>query len=295
MRRLKAFLIAVMAMMIAAAPVGAITYGELDAGEHPYVGLIIFFDPSVPGWFGCSGTLLDADTFLTAAHCLYGIGTNGTAAGTSGGNDVWVTFAAVDVLNGFPPLASLTPEQLYPVRRDWLENNASYVRGTAYPHPAYDNFSGFPVTFDVGIVELSEPVTMQTYGVLADVGTVEELATPASTRNDVLLESVGYGRQSVQPHPQDEDTRYKSTSRIVEITGNVSDGGNLHTLNNPSAPGGRGGSCFGDSGGPLFVNNTNEVVAVVSFGDNPICHGSDYAWRVDTVNAKQFISGFLAS
>jgi hypothetical protein len=275
--------------------VGAITYGELDAGEHPYVGLMIFWVPADAGWFGCSGTLLDADTFLTAGHCVFGIGTNGTAAGTSGGNDVWVTFAAVDVLNGFPPRASLTPEQLYPVRRDWLENNASYVRGTAHPHPAYDDFSGFPVTFDVGIVELAEPVTMQTYGVLASVGTVEELATPASTRNDVLLESVGYGIQSVQPRPQDEDTRYKSTSRIVEITGNVSDGGNLHTLNNPSAPGGRGGACFRDSGGPLFVNNTNEVVAVVSFGDNPICHGADYSWRVDTIDSHQFVAGFLGS
>ena len=64
----------------------------------------------------------------------------------------------------------------------------------------------------------------------------------------------------------DVDTRYKSTSRIVEVNGNQSEGGNLHTLNNPSAIGGRGGSCFGDSGGPVFVNNTNQVVAVVSYG-----------------------------
>jgi hypothetical protein len=45
------------------------------------------------------------------------------------------------------------------------------------------------------------------------------------------------------------ETRYKSTSRIVEINGNISQGGSLHTLNNPSKVGGRGGTCFGDSGG----------------------------------------------
>ena len=76
MRTLKASLIGAVAMIIAlAAPVGAITYGEPDAGEHPYVGFMIFFDPAEPGWFSCSGTLLDADTFLTAGHCAWGVGT----------------------------------------------------------------------------------------------------------------------------------------------------------------------------------------------------------------------------
>ena len=37
---------------------------------------MIFFDPNEPGWFSCSGTLLDADTFLTAGHCTFGIGTD---------------------------------------------------------------------------------------------------------------------------------------------------------------------------------------------------------------------------
>ena len=30
-------------------PGGAITYGEPDAGEHPYVGFMIFFVPTEPG------------------------------------------------------------------------------------------------------------------------------------------------------------------------------------------------------------------------------------------------------
>ena len=57
--------------------------------------------------------------------------------------------------------------------------------------------------------------------------------------------------------------------------------------------GGRGGSCFGDSGGPVFVNDTNQVLAVVSYGPSGTCHGADYSWRVDTVDAHGFVAGFL--
>ena len=55
----------------------------------------------------------------------------------------------------------------------------------------------------------------------------------AGTATPPLVETVGYGIQSVQPHPQDIESRYKSTSRIVEVNGNKSDGGNLHTLEQP--------------------------------------------------------------
>ena len=112
MRTLKASLIGAVAMVIVlAAPVSAITYGELDAGEHQYVGFMIYFDPSSPGWFSCSGTLLDADTFLTAGHCAWGVGTNGAVGpSTSGGNDVWVTFDDTDTLAGWPARAD------YPTR-----------------------------------------------------------------------------------------------------------------------------------------------------------------------------------
>jgi secreted trypsin-like serine protease len=56
---------------------------------------------------------------------------------------------------------------------------------------------------------------------------------------------------------------------------------------------GRGGTCFGDSGGPVLVNNTNQVIAVVSFGFSPTCHGADYSWRVDTQDSYDFILPFL--
>lgn len=287
--------VAATTLLLLSSTAGAITYGEPDNGEHPYVGFLIFFDPSSPGWFSCSGTALDADTFLTAGHCTFPVGSGGPSAAPGRRTDAWVTFAPSEVLEGWPARADYPDEQtLYDARSAWLDANPDYTRGVAHPHPRYDDFSGFPKNYDVGVVELVEPRPMATYGVLAPLGTADAMAADTPNRNDALVETVGYGIQSVEPKPMDEETRYKSTSRIVEVNGNQSQGGNLHTLNNPSAQGGRGGSCFGDSGGPVFVNNTNQVLAVVSYGFSNTCHGADYSWRVDTRNSYRFITRFLA-
>jgi hypothetical protein len=203
------------------------------------------------------------------------------------------------VLAGWPlrsQIGTIYPDvaALNAARRAWLDDPAhGFVGGVAFPNPDYDGFSGFPVNHDVGIVELEEPVLLGNYGDLAPLGTAELMAGTPSTRNNALVETVGYGIQSVQPHPMDIESRYKSTSRIVQISGSISRGGNLHTLNNPSAVGGTGGSCFGDSGGPVLVNNTDDVIAVVSFGFSLTCHGADYAWRVDTAPSYAFILPFL--
>jgi len=291
MKRLRfALLGALAALLSTGVPASAITYGQPDDGEHPYVGFMIFFDPNAAGWFSCSGTLLSSTVFLTAGHCTFDIGNDGEAVDSSGGTDVWVTFEATEVLEGFPPR---NPADPYPARAAWLEANSDYTRGTAFPSPHYDNFADFPMNFDVGVVVLDDDAPVSSFGELAPIGTAEQLAKQAKSRNTALIESVGYGIQSIQPKPMDVETRYKSTSRIVAVNGRASKEGNLHTLNNPSPIGGTGGSCFGDSGGPLFVNNTNDVVAVVSYGFSATCHGADYSWRVDTQGSYDFILPFL--
>ena len=294
---------ALMTMIATASPGGAVTYGEPDDGEHPYVGFMIYFDPTAGGWFSCTGSLLDPDTLLTAGHCVYGVGTDGAEAVepdgevlTSGGTDMWVTFADTDVLAGWPDRADYdTTEALYAARSAWLNGNSAYISGTAYPNPDYDNFSDKPVNYDVGIVELDEAAPVTTFAVLAPLGTAETLVDDAANPNDALVESAGYGVQAIQPNPMEEETRYKSTSRIVEVKGNASRSGNLHTSNNPSKQGGQGGTCFGDSGGPVMVNDTNQIIAVVSYGNSGTCHGADYSWRVDTQDSYEFILPFLAA
>ena len=42
-----------------------------------------------------------------------------------------------------------------------------------------------------------------------------------------------------------------------------------------------GGTCFGDSGGPIFIGDSNVVGAVTSFGTTNTCKGHNGAYRVD--------------
>ena len=123
MKRLRLAMLGMFALLLTtAAPASAITYGQLDNGEHPYVGFMIWFDPTDPGWFSCSGTLLDSTTFLTAGHCTFPVGLDGQpTANNTGGNDAWVTFDDTEVLAGWPARADYpTEEALYAARSAWL-------------------------------------------------------------------------------------------------------------------------------------------------------------------------------
>jgi secreted trypsin-like serine protease len=62
--------------------------------------------------------------------------------------------------------------------------------------------------------------------------------------------------------------------------------------NNPGAGNGEGGTCYGDSGGPIFHGNTNVIGAITSWGITP-CIGVDYNFRMDTKLAQDFVKPFL--
>jgi len=281
-------------LLVGAAPVAAITYGEPDAGEHPYVGYLITFNPVDPGWVSCSGALLDARTFLTAGHCVFNTGTNGALVASSGGNDAWVAIDESIDLSSFPRRADYPDEaSLYVARSTWLEGDDSFTRGTVHAHPDFNDFAEFPINHDVGVVKLDDDVTVSRYAGLAPSGTLDELADTAKDHNKVLIDSVGYGVQSYRPEFAYERTRYRSTSTIVNLRSHLTDGYNVHTSNNPSPANGRGGSCSGDSGGPLLLSETDTVVAVVSFGFNPNCKGADYAARTDIEDSLAFIVPYL--
>jgi trypsin len=270
-----------------------ITYGVTDDGEHPYVGFMLFFDPNEPGWFSCSGTLLDGQTYLTAGHCTFGIGKDGKATPNgSGGNDAWVSFKEKVDLTGFPRRVDFPNDEagLYAARSAWLNANRNFIRGTSHPHPQFANFADFPANHDVGVVELSKGTRLRQYGVLAPLGTLDALAKAG---DKVIIETAGYGIQEIKPDDISLDERWKSTSMVVNLTSALTDGWNVHTSNNPSEANGQGGTCFGDSGGGVYLNNTNKVVAVVSFGLNNICKGADFSARTDIADSQDFILPFL--
>jgi hypothetical protein len=292
MRRFLILAAAAALFAVTAIPAQAITYGEPDDGEHPYVGFMLFHDPT--GWFSCSGSALTEDVVLTAGHCMFNVTTDLVAVGSSGGTDVWVTFVEEVDLSTFPATADFATIELRDAARfAWLQDVGNgFIRGTANPHPDYDDFASFPATHDVGIVELDAPVAPGGFAKLADLGALDEHTT-GQGHNKIIVETAGYGIQEIVPVFTSIDSRFKSTSKIVNLKSNLTDGYNLHSSNNPSASHGTGGSCFGDSGGPVMFDDTNVVVGVVSFGLNNNCKGADFAYRADIADTQDFVEDFL--
>src|SRR5687768_6896069 len=59
----------VMILALAASPAYAITGNFVEDFEHPYVGLVVFYDEEGEFIWRCSGALLSPTVFLTAGHC----------------------------------------------------------------------------------------------------------------------------------------------------------------------------------------------------------------------------------
>jgi hypothetical protein len=134
---------------------------------------------------------------------------------------------------------------------------------------------------------------MDVYGELPELGVLDELDTRRG-HNDLIVRTVGYGLQTGHPWWYSERIRYTSTSMLVELRSANTGGYGLHTSNNPGKAKGTGGACFGDSGGPIFYpQDSNTVVAVVSWGWSDTCTGADYAYRVDIEDAQSFLEGFV--
>ena len=250
-----------------------ITFGTPDAGEHPYVGTLLFVQEGV-GYFSCTGTLLSSTVMLTAGHCVEGGGQV---------NDVTYVRFTDD---------ALADRGDYPSTQAWLDAEWILAAETV-PHPQYDDYAEFPNIYDVGLVILSEPVELDTYGALPEIGFLKDLLSDRNKKNDIFT-AVGYGAQGDIPaFAQDDYVRYQATTRLIELNStNTGVGQSAKFANNPGKGNGTGGTCYGDSGGPIFWGDTNVVGAITSWGITP-CIGVDYNFRIDTALAQDFIDAYL--
>jgi secreted trypsin-like serine protease len=249
MRRLLIIFGASLLLILVPGAADAITNGQEDVGnDYPFVGLLAFYDSDGEYVHRCTGTLISPTVVLTAAHC-----TDGTATAYA--------YFSVEVPDDF-------------------RENPTGISGATYTHPDYNPNT---LTPDVGVVVLEEPVTLSEYPVLAPEGFLSDLKANREILDDTFV-NVGYGLLEGWPPPdlQDNETRYFSTSPYRGLTPN-----NLHLLQ-ASAATGQGGTCFGDSGGPHFWEDTLIIVSVTSWGD-AICRAHDMTQRVDIASVLSWL------
>jgi hypothetical protein len=264
---------------VAATPVGAIEYGQPDNGAHPFVGLVAFHDANhVPLW-RCSGTLINPSLFLTAGHCT---GTDGTH--TPAFAVIWFSDGPEPIAPGSTSGTSCVGFTGYPCTGD--------ASGTPHPHPDWTGALTLPDTHDIGVVVLDHPYlgTNGAFGALPGKGTLDRLATRRGLQN-LTMTIVGYGVQSEKPTLISIRQRYIAQVKVVDLVSALTDGYNVRLSSNPGST--SGGTCFGDSGGPIFLNGTNVVVGVNSFVLNLNCKGSGYAHRVDIEQSLDFLANYL--
>ena len=281
------------ALAITASPARAITGNYVDDFEHPFVGLIAFYveddgdetdlndDPDFS--HRCSGSLLSPTVFLTAGHCT------DETAGDLVGFRIWFQQNAGA---NYDPATQLDLVSGYPEYCAAGTLGVTCATGTEMHNMGFDNFAGFPEIQDVGVAILDQPIALNEYGELAEVGSLNHLYDRQRGRQDVTFTVSGYGLSYSSPVAVVSfRERLMAESKLVNVKAGLNAGFNLQTSGNG---GGRGGTCSGDSGGPVFYPaDTNTIVAVTSFGLNAYCRGTDFAYRTDTQAVHEWLQSVL--
>jgi secreted trypsin-like serine protease len=225
------------------------------SGPYPFVGLVLFGSGGEVS-HACSGALVAPRTLLTAGHC------------TDGADSALVWF-----------------------EEDVSFNLSAARSGQPITHPAFNNYSGFPNSSDLGVVLLDEPVDMPVYATLPTPHVFDDLANRVAGHASEFT-VIGFGLQTVVPFMSEEYVRFRATPRSVTLGEPSTDGFNLFLSTGPMRRV-EGASCLAQSGGPAFVGTSAVLAGVSSAVGSASCNGTGYYFRLDTDDALEFIRGFL--
>ena len=208
----------------------------------------------------CTGTLISPTVFVTAAHCVTG------SADTPPGTQFYVTFAP-----------------------DLLARNIRIIKATGY---AFDPQYGHDQAHlhDLAVVFLPAAATRGiTPSQLPTLGELDRLNAHGGLGRTLFV-NVGYGSTAARTGPPRfgwDGLRNMSKSEFMGLQPTW-----LGLLMNTSATG-EGGDCYGDSGGPKFIDgNSRTIYATVVTGDYP-CRATTWSWRLDTPEARAFLGRFV--
>ena len=239
-------------------PAKAITFGTLDNGLHPNVGALLFKLEDDSMAMVCSGTLISPTIFLTASHCVAWMPSAGISA-----EDVFVTFA------------------------DEIGEGPFYRAASYHVNPNYGHDEANP--FDVAVVVLEDPIIDIAPAHLPTAGLLHDLKAEGSLKYQRFV-AVGYGTVREDKTHDGQSLFWDPVRRYAEQEPLALEPSWLLISMNPST--GNGGTCYGDSGGPHFLSDTNIVVAVTVTGDR-FCRATDKTYRMDTPSAREFLGQFV--
>ena len=154
--------------------------------------------------------------------------------------------------------------------------------GTWHADPAYRKAASDP--HDIAVVVLDTAPAGIAPARLPAAGSLSAL--PHGT----TFTSVGYGAQSVTSGAGGKtfhyaDVRYVTTGTLNSVTPSW-----LRISGNPAL--GNGNTCYGDSGGPNFLGDTDIVAGTTITGDTP-CRSTNVDYRLDTSSARSFLARFV--
>lgn len=262
------FTLAAGALLVPPTRVEAITYGFVDSNNtYSNTGAFIVKSPTTGQIFPiCSGTMITSNVFLTASHCTIFFTQDLAPRG----------FTAYVSLDGSIPFGDLTSKKtkLFPVA--YVVTNPNYNQS--------QSDSG-----DIGALILQTSLRGVSPATLPTCGLLDQLVAQNGLK-DAVFTAVGYGVQNRVvgggvPFFQDVNP----IPRMFAFSSfNSLNGGYIRLSQNPST--GNGGTCFGDSGGPNFLNvNGQQVLAAITITGDSVCRSTNVDYRLDTASAQGFL------
>jgi hypothetical protein len=268
-----AVIVIVSLFLFATSNLWAITYGFVDENnQYPNTGAFIVKLPDGQIFPICSGTLIAPTVFLTASHCTSYYENELAPSGIS----AWVSF------DNPIPFGDLTSQHTRLIAVTQVVTNPNYNQAQSD-------------TGDIAVLLVS---ARDTRGVspaaLPVAGLLDQIAAQNGLKKSVYT-AVGYGVQNRVvgggvPYFQDINPipRMYAFSAFNSLNNTF-----LRLSQNPST--GNGGTCFGDSGGPNFlnVNGVRTLVAITITGDS-VCRSTNVDYRTDTASARGFLAPYVA-